>query len=105
MPKGQVGETVGGTRPHEGTEGGGNPGGPLLLLSYASLQDTLPEGWSRSGLGRNGSGRPAQKRHMRLSPSGGRLRCVQVESQRAAQQAGTWEQVQEGGAGDQVTPG
>lgn len=28
MPKGQVGETVGGTRPHEGTEGGGNPGGP-----------------------------------------------------------------------------
>ena len=83
----------------------GTLGAPLLLLSYASLQDTLPEGWSRSGLGRNGSGRPAQKRHMRLSPSGGRLRCVQVESQRAAQQAGTWEQVQEGGAGDQVTPG
>lgn len=28
----------------------------------------------------------------------------QVESQRAAQQAGKWEQVHEGGAGDQVTP-
>lgn len=28
MPKGQLGETVGGARSHKDMEGGGNPGGP-----------------------------------------------------------------------------
>lgn len=99
--------TTAGPGSHEEMEGGGNPRGhaPLLLLSSPSLQETLPEGWSRSGLGQK-TGQGAQVRRgtciFPLQKEGSGV--CRLERQRAAQWAGKWEQVQEGGAGDQVIP-
>lgn len=88
-------------------DGSGNPRGhaSLLLLSSPSPQETLPEGWSRSGLGQNWTQVkvPRSEEAHAAFPSKRKVRVCAVERQRAAQQAGKWEQVQEGGAGDQVT--
>ena len=59
--------------------------------------------WARVPRAEIGPGYPGQKRYKRLFLSGGKLRGVHVESHRAAQQAGKWERVPEGGAGIQVT--
>lgn len=93
-PKVLAAGTAGRTRFQPAMEGGGN----LTFPSFSSLSPcpthpcrTLPEGWVGHSLGRNWVKVPRSEKVQQSPPTGGSLRCVQVENQWVAQQAGQWE--------------
>lgn len=81
---------------------------PLLLFSWALVLPISAGHPQRPGDNARAqaeieSGCPGQKGHKCLPRQEGGSGVWQVENQRAAQQAGKWEQIHKGGAGDQVT--